>query len=231
MMRLLLAILLILGVTAAPLVACDPVWLPSVRLPATATLVVRFSPDTVADLSSPVFAPARAAAFERHGDLRRRTPFGLRATVTAFDARSRWRPAAGTAVVLVPWEFSEDCEPLPFSQSARWARPGVPSVVMAWLRPRSGWIGGVATLDVEKAGIEPRWTDLDPRWPHDRTNLMSAVEYLSLTEMLPTPEDLRDRPREVLQRINAWVARHRALAAKEPGGTILGNLRRQLNPE
>ncbi len=217
-----------LGGTAAPLAACDPVWLPSVRLPTTATLVIRFSTDTIADVASPVFAPARAAAFERHRDLARRTRFGLRATIIAVDARSAWRPASGTAVVLVPWEFSEDCEPFPFGPSARWARPAVPSVVTAWLRPRSGWIGGVATLDVEKAGIEPRWTDQDPRWPHDRTNLMSALEYLALTEMLPTPEDLVRRPRAVEERIDGWAARHPALAAKEPGGTILANLRRQL---
>ncbi len=88
MMRLGLAVLLVLGVTAMPLVACDPVWLLSVRLPATAALVVRFSLDTVADVSSPVFAPARAAAFGRHRDLAHRTPFGLRATITAVDARS-----------------------------------------------------------------------------------------------------------------------------------------------
>ncbi len=218
----------VVGLTAAPLAACDPIWLPSIRLRATATLVVRFSEDTVADVARPVFAPTRADAFERHRDLARRGPFGLRATITAVDARSAWRPVSGTAAVLVPWEFSSDCEPFPFSQSARWARPAVPSVVTAWLRPRSGWIGGVATLDVEMAGIEPRWTDQDSRWPHDRTNLMSALEYLALTEVLPTPADLERRPRETARRIDAWAARHPALAAKEPGLTILANLRRQL---
>ncbi len=226
MVRPALFIATIAGLAARPLSACDPAWLPSVRLPGTAIMVVRFSHDTVADLVRPRFNPERATAFEGYLSLRRRTSYGQRATIDAVDGRSRWRPPAGAAVILVPWEFGPDCEPFPFSQTAKWAQAEVPSVVTGWLRPKAGWIGGVPTLDVEKAGFEPRWVDHDPRWPHDRRDMMSALEYLTFVQILPTRAEFERRPAEVRRRIDSWALAHPALATKEPGATILANLRR-----
>lgn len=175
--RLGVVVLLVSGFGGEPLAACDPVWLPSVRLRGTATVVVRFGTDTVADLARPTFAPERAAAFEAYRDLRRRPAYGLQASVVAIDARSRWRPTPGTA------------------------------------------------------GIEPRWVDRDSRWPQDRANLMSAVDYLQFVQALPTQTEIERHPREVGRRVDRWAAGHRALAKKEPARSILANLRRQLSPE
>ena len=206
-------------------VACDPAWLPSIRFPGKTSMVVTFESDTVPDLAAPTFNPDRRAAFLAYRDLPGRPASGQRARVLGtLDAAV----PVGADVVLVPWAYGPDCLPLTFWASARWGRVGVPGAVAAWLRPRAGWIAGHPTLDVEFADLEPRWYDDDPRWPHDRADLMSAADYLRFVAVLPTESEIRGPPAALAKRLETWVLRNPALARREPGATMLGNLRRQL---
>lgn len=121
--------------------------------------------------------------------------------------RNHWTlTKPGAAAILVPWEFGPDCEP-----------SGVQSVVTAWLRPKAGWIGGVQTLDAENAGFEPRWVDHDPRWPHHRSDLMSALKYLTFVQILPTQVEFERQPAEVRRRIDTWGSTTALSRARSPG--------------
>lgn len=51
---------------------------------------------------------------------------------------------------------------------------GSPGAISGWLRPKTGWVQGTPTIDVEFADLEPRWHDNESRWPHDRSRRLKG---------------------------------------------------------
>jgi hypothetical protein len=62
------------------------------------------------------------------------------------------------------------------------------------------------------------------------TLLLTAEEFRLLYAALPVHELLERAPARALERLELWSQRHPDLAAREPALTILGNLRRSVEP-
>lgn len=208
---------------------CDPSWLPISRDPAATAMVVAVEPDTVRDVAKPQFA-ARGPAREFEASLRgERGSTGTRygQLVRIVEPGARAAAQRGAEVVLVPWSFSSDCGPVPWTGSSRWIPAGELAFLTAWPRTRESWIGGRPTFDVEVRGWQPTWRTNDARWPHDRERLLTAPEFLLVFESLPTHAQVAARgpARRVVDDLRQ---RHRSLVAREPARTILANLERHL---
>lgn len=209
---------------------CDPMWLPNSRPVGAEAVVIRFGADSVADIAAPKFAPRGPVhAWEEslkgnRGPTRPR--FGQRGTlVEASPATERSR---GAPVVLVPWDFVEDCDPAPWTRGALWTKPGTEGFVVAWLRPESAWIDGLPTFDVEVRGWEPIWQRADPRWRDRGTGdgpLLNPREFQLIYQGLPTHPEV-GVPATVKQRVAAIRHRYPELANREPARTMLANLDR-----
>lgn len=181
-----------------PSPTCDPAWLPIVRVPDVAFFV------------AVVVEP---------------TSEGFKAELQSVGARAVTLPPG--PVLLVPWNYGPDCRPLPWPAGSQWTPPREAAFYTARLRPESQWIDRTPTFDVEMAWREPLWRAADPRWPHPTTGtLLSPGEFLELYGALPTPGELDQEPVKVLARIAQWATAHPQLSQREPGLTILGNIRR-----
>ncbi|MBC7897131.1 MAG: hypothetical protein H7066_17060 [Cytophagaceae bacterium] len=225
---MLVAPVLLLALASAPHPAlCDPMWLPISRDANAVPMVVHPLADTIADVRSPRFSasgPIEALEASLRGE---RGPQRLRYGQSALmvDPGSTLGVARGVRVVLVPWQFVEDCSPAPWLETALWAPVDTVSFLTAWLRPRAGWIGDAPTFDVEVRGWQPTWRVGETRWNQSREGLLTPTEFLALYEGLPTHSELHSAPL-LRARVAALRRRHPAIVDREPARTMLGNLER-----
>jgi hypothetical protein len=225
-----LAQALLVVLSSAPRPAfCDPMWLPISRDANTVGMVVHPLSDTTADVRRPRFnaggpiAELQASLRDERGPQRPR--FGQ--TALMVDPGSTLGVARGVRVVLVPWQFAEDCGPAPWLESAVWAPVDTVSFLTAWLRPRAGWINDTPTFDVEVRGWQPMWRMGETRWTQQREGLLTPTEFLAIFEGLPTHSELHSAPL-LRTRLAALRRRHPTLVDREPARTMLENLDRYI---
>jgi hypothetical protein len=137
-------------------------------------------------------------------------------------------------VVIVPWDYAPDCEPVPWSRSARWVESTQPGFFRVRPRPESRWLGGRPVLDAY-------WADLQP-YPHGlffqhgyrgtdalRTGpSLTPEEYFGLYAVLPEPGEGARAADSALAALAVWERAHPELAAKYPAPQILDFARRFL---
>jgi hypothetical protein len=218
-----------LSVGAAPLAACDPVWLPMARPDRISVFVALALADTVLDTAIAAVKGRMHPAFQARLDtVIGTTPGGQRVRLPG------WEDPAGTAEgVLVPWAYGPDCRPIAWSGQLGWIPTGTQGAVTGWLRPRAGWIGGVPTFDVEMAWREPVWASDDPRWfehaPDERR--MTPEQFVELYAALPTFELVERDARAAADRMRRWEEAHRSLAVLAPAPTMLSYMYRRAEEE
>ncbi len=218
-----------LSVGAAPLAACDPVWLPMARPDGISVFVAVALGETVLDTAIAAVRGRMHPGFEARLD----TVVGM----THGGQRVRlpgWEGPAGTSEgVLVPWAYGPDCRPIAWSGQLGWIPAGTRGAVTGWLRPRAGWIGGVPTFDVEMAWREPVWASDDPRWfehtPGERR--MTPEQFVELYAALPTFDLVERDARAAAARMRRWEDTHRSLAALAPAPTMLSYVYRRAEEE
>jgi hypothetical protein len=220
-----LVALLYLGVAltigAAPLAACDPVWLPVARPDGVSVLVALALAETVLDsITGPIAARTHAFFGRRLDEFSGRPRGGQRVRVlrSADDDAPMQREA-----VLVPWAYRQDCRPIEWTGKLDWIQPGTRGVVTGWLRPREHWLAGLPTYDVEMAWREPLWVENDSRWALSGTDdvRMTPEDFLDFYAALPTEAELDRSPRDVADRLRRWEQGHPALATRVPAPTLL----------
>lgn len=215
-----------LTVGAAPLAACDPMWLPVARPAGISVLVAVALARTVLDTMATSIAARVHPAFGRLLDTAGgRTAGGQRVRLERWteDATGQWREA-----VLVPWAYREDCRPIEWTGRLDWIPAGTRGAVTGWLRPREHWLDGLPTFDVEMAWREPMWGEHEPRWfdAAGGPRRMTPEEFLELHAALPTIERFERSPLEVSAQFRRWEREHPALAALAPAATMLTNIHR-----
>ncbi|MGH7514998.1 MAG: hypothetical protein ACREOQ_18995 [Gemmatimonadales bacterium] len=215
-----------LSVAAAPLAACDPMWLPVARPDGISIFVAVALAHTVLDTVAGGIAARVHPAFGRQLDrFSGRTAGGQRVRLVrwADDDTTRWHEA-----VLVPWAYREDCRPIEWTGRLDWIPAGTRGALTGWLRPREHWVGGLPTFDVEMAWREPLWADNEPRWftGAGGPRRMTAEQFLELYAALPTIERLERSPADVSAELRRWEREHPALAALAPATAMLANLHR-----
>jgi hypothetical protein len=195
------------------------------------------SPDMVAFIGTvdadTVLAGAGAQRYTteqgHYGSGTRRLIFGQTARVDrperAAPQALREAIATNRAVVLVPWDFSASCEPVPWTRSARWLAPGKRGVFVGTLRDRAHWVGARPTFDVtpEVAVYPSPWPIPGARRPDGP--VLSADEFLSLYEVLPDGESLEATPVSAVAPLLRWAQAFPKLAAKQPAAYVLAYLR------
>jgi hypothetical protein len=136
--------------------------------------------------------------------------------------------ATNPSVVLVPWDFSASCEPVPWTRSARWLAPGTRGVFVGTLRERAHWVGDRPTLDVtpEVAVYPSPWPIRRPRQLDGP--VLSADEFLALYEVLPDGRSLRATPDSAVAPLLRWAQAFPELAAKQPAAYLLAYLRNEV---
>jgi hypothetical protein len=130
--------------------------------------------------------------------------------------------SAGHEVVVVPWSFDASCAPVPWEAGARWMTPGTSAVLLATLRDRAGWVGGRPTFDVTPSADvyqppRPRGT-----WTSD--SILSASEFLSLYERLPSSTRLATSPDSAVAPVVQWQAENPEPARKPVARSIVDQL-------
>ena len=174
-----------LTIGAAPLAACDPVWLPIARPDGISVLVALALAETVLDtIAGPVAARTHA-----YSGAVWMTSAGARAAASGCACSAPPTPTAPLRreAVLVPWAYRQDCRPIEWTGKLDWIRPGTRGVVTGWLRPREHWLAELPTYDVEMAWREPVWVENDSRWTMvgaDQVR-MTPEEFLELYTVLP----------------------------------------------
>ena len=203
MMRLIPAFVIggMLGLSAPPAWACDPVWLPIARPQGIAFFVATASGTVPGGQRAELRLAGGSAASLQRGP-----------------------------VILVPWHYGADCRPIPWNADEAWRLPRTEAFYTGQLRPRDQWVGGVPTIDIHMAWREPLWQRADARWTrHEaREALLTPAEFFTVYEGLPTEDAFTGDRETILAQVSAWVAKHPSLAQREPARTILGNLRRAL---
>ena len=226
-----------------PARACSKAYFIGIRGPRYVHFIGVARGDTVAAGAGSVQYRAEQGHFGRGKD---RAIYGQLVAVEQLGTR---RPGALRSlgesvreVILVPWDYGADCQPVPWSQTAQWVRPGTRGFFSAALRDSADWVDGIPTLDVHTPEENPYPRALDrsglmlPR--SDGPNL-SAEQLLVLYNALPTSEELerdhegamvplrrwrRDHPEEETRFPTRWILRsvlwdaeyHRVRAIRSP---------------
>ncbi len=85
-----------------------------------------------------------------------REMFGQRVRVDQLgDAARRLMPVNVREVVLVPWNIGGDCQPIPWSASARWLSEARAGLFRATLREPEFWASGLPTFDIVTTREQP----------------------------------------------------------------------------
>ena len=152
--------------------------------------------------------------------------FGQAADVSRFSGPGamEWnadlRDAGGT-VLLIPWGFDDDCEPIQWTGAWRWSPTGAVGFYRERLRPPQQWIAGRPTLDVYRAV----WEGFPHSpWEHPMESglpKLTADELFDLYEALPTSEDLAERPYGAVSGLVDWRREAGVLAASYPARLIV----------
>jgi hypothetical protein len=134
--------------------------------------------------------------------------------------------ATDSSVVLVPWDYSASCQPVPWTRSARWLAPGTTALFVGKLRDSAHWAGDRPTFDVT-----PEVAVYPSPWPNRRRGrgpnapALSAHEFLALYEVLPDGPSLRATPDSAVAPLLRWAQAFPELAAKQPAAYLLRYLR------
>lgn len=137
-------------------------------------------------------------------------------------------------VVIVPWDYAPDCQPVPWRRSARWVEGTQPGFFRVRLRPESQWINGRPVLDAYRADLEPYPHGVFFQRGYRGTGALKTgpsltpEEYFELYAALPDQGQAAREPDRSAASLDAWERAHPELAAKYPAPQILGFARRIL---
>ena len=163
-------------------------------------------------------------------------------TVGATAARRDARPIYGQVVnverrvgpgaagngparaVLVPWRGGERCRRERWAPSARWLLPGSRGIVVATLRPRAGWIGGLPTYDTDLAERQPYPQQGSLAWSNSLSPLLGIDALMDFLALLPTREADAANPAQARQSLWRWARAHPRSASREPVSFLLVSL-------
>jgi hypothetical protein len=126
-------------------------------------------------------------------------------------------------VVLVPWDYREDCETSAWTSGATWAQPGTRGLFTAILRDSAHWARGIPTFDVFDPYHQP--------YPHRSgrirasDSLVPIDELFQLMELFPEEQQLRDAPEAATARLFAWARENPAAARRYPIRLALSSAR------
>jgi hypothetical protein len=138
-------------------------------------------------------------------------------------------------VIVVPWDYSADCQPVIWSRTFRWVTSPAPGFYQLRPRPDSTWGNGRPILDAFRADLEPyphgvyfergyRGTDAIRTGP-----ALTPVEYFTFYSALPSSLDVRERPSVARAAVDAWERAYPEIAAKYPATASLRLLRSYLD--
>jgi hypothetical protein len=159
-----------------------------------------------------------------HGQLFRLDAVG--GDVPAALARAR---ASGIKEgILVPygWECREVWR---WHTSARWTRPGAQVMVDATMRPRSQWIGGRPTFDVEP-GHDAYPDGYNYGAPDSTETILTPAQAFELTRSLPLYEQVERDPVAAYRGLLRWARAHPRLARRFPANYALEAAQEALEP-
>jgi hypothetical protein len=130
-------------------------------------------------------------------------------------------PASDGTVLLIPWGFDGDCEPIPWTGAWRWSPAGAVGFYRGRPRPPQEWVAGRPTLDVYGAV----WEGFpNSPWAHPMASglpTLTADELFDLYETLPTSAELAERPYGAVSGLVDWRREAGALAASYPARLIV----------
>ena len=196
----------------APARACSKAYFIGIRGPRYAHFLGVARDDTVAAGAGSVKYRTEAGHFGRGAN---RAIYGQRVTVEQLGTR---RPGAlralGNSVreaILVPWDYGGDCQPVPWSQTARWILPGTRGFFSAALRDSVDWVDGIPTFDVHTPEENPYPRALERGYtmlPPSEDAHLSAEQLLALYNVLPTFEELERDAEGALAPLRQWRRDH-----------------------
>ncbi|MDH3427724.1 MAG: hypothetical protein OEM23_04740 [Gemmatimonadota bacterium] len=130
-------------------------------------------------------------------------------------------PAFDRSVLLVPWGFDENCAPIPWTGSWRWSPSGDVAFYRGQLRPMKDWVASRPTLDVYGAV----WEGFpNSPWEHPLAMgqpKLAAAELFELYRLLPTDDELAERPYGAVSGLVDWRREAGERAGSYPARAIL----------
>jgi hypothetical protein len=151
----------------------------------------------------------------------------------ASSALERAFSKTGTReVVIVPWDYAPDCEPVPWGRSARWVDSTQSGFFRVRPRPESQWVDGRPVLDAYWADLQPYPHGLFFQHGYRGTSALKTgpsltpEEYFGLYAALPDQVQAARESDSALTALAAWERAHPELAGKYPAPQILGFARR-----
>jgi hypothetical protein len=137
-------------------------------------------------------------------------------------------------VVIVPWDYAPDCEPVPWGRSARWVESGEPGFFRVRPRPESQWVAGRPVLDAYWADLQPYPHGLFFQRGYRGTSALkmgpslTPEEYFQLYAALPDQAQTARESDSAVTALAVWERAHPELAKKYPAPQILDFARRFL---
>lgn len=130
-------------------------------------------------------------------------------------------------VIIVPWSYGTMCQPVPWTQSAAWVRPGEQGVFTVRLRPERHWSGGLPTFDAFMAAFEPYPNSRALRAGLRGTDSLSTPEaltppeYFELLSGIPDYAEIAADPDAAWASITEWRTQHPGITSRFPATRIL----------
>jgi hypothetical protein len=180
------------------------------------------------DVTPSVYGPGKPG--DVYGQVIRIELLNSDAPIELRDALSR----SSQHALLVPWGYDSMCQPANWSQTARFAEPGLEGLYSGRLRPRRLWVGERPTFDVFFAGyVTPYPHGAQHRNAYRGTSApnngqsLTAREYFSLVSALPTSGELSRSPATAYDRLREWASQNPELAARYPAADVIAYSTRQ----
>jgi len=132
-------------------------------------------------------------------------------------------------VVLVPWDYSPSCEPVPWSRSARWMTPGTRGLFWVMPRDTAHWVAGVPTFDVYGPQFAPYPSApgfQSPRWraraaAAGQDSILTPEELLALYDVLPEYPRRGDSAYAAARVVQRWAQEHPSMARRPPAADLI----------
>jgi hypothetical protein len=159
--------------------------------------------------------PVPQGSVSRYGQLVRVSRVGGDAAAVLSEGTDR--------VLVVPWSYDAGCQPLPWTESARWLEPGETGVMWAELRDPELWIDGIPTADVHNPYSQPypRKRLLLPGPEPRGAELMRYEDVFHLLGLLPRLEEHREDPARASAPLLDWARENPTLALQPPASGLL----------
>ena len=220
------SIVLALLCSPAPTYACSKAGFLGVRLGRDAHFIAVPTPDTVYAGAGTVKYVVAPGHFGPRGD---RRIYGqiLRVEQIGGLAAPLLQPNV-TEVVVVPWDYSADCTPVPWTRSSVWLPPNERGLLTATLRDSAFWANGIPTFDVHTPDMQPypqRAAQQMRRRNAPPDTLMSIEDLFSLMEILPAQRELADSPERAVEPLFHWARANPELARRYPAVAALRRAR------